>query len=140
MSEGLFNQFAIGMTGEASLTVSEVHTAAHVGSGGVDALATPEMVRLMEQAAVAAGDHLLPPGYRTVGTHLDVSHLAPTPVGMMVTAMAELLAVEGKKLTFRVEAHDEDERVGAGTHQRVIIEVGWFRGKLESKVTGRKLS
>ncbi len=96
-------------------------------------LATPEMIRLMEKAAVAAVDHLLPDGYRTVGVEVNVRHLAATPVGMRVRAQAELTAVEGRKLTFRVEAFDEVERIGEGEHKRAIIDVERFRERVEAK-------
>jgi len=133
MSEATFERIVPGLTGEYRLTVEPENTAVHLGSGGVEVLATPEMVRMMERAGVAAVDHLLPAGYRTVGVHLDVSHLAATPLGMEVIAHAELIAVEGRKLTFRVEARDARELVGQGTHQRMIINVERFRGKLKMK-------
>ncbi|MGQ9584969.1 MAG: thioesterase family protein [Anaerolineae bacterium] len=122
-----------GAQGEARLKVESVHSARHLGSGNVEVLATPEMVRLMERAAVAALDHLLPEGYRTVGAALDVRHLAPTPVGMEVVARAEVIAVEGRRITLRVEAFDEVERVGEGTHERFIIELARFRARVEEK-------
>jgi fluoroacetyl-CoA thioesterase len=122
-----------GLTGEFRIVVTEANTAKHLGSGCVEVLATPEMVRLMERASVAAVDHLLPEGQRTVGAHLDVRHLAATPLGMTVTARAELLTVEGRRLTFRVEAFDEVEKVGEGTHQRYIIDVDRFRQRITEK-------
>jgi predicted thioesterase len=122
-----------GLVGETQLIVAEANTARHLGSGGVQVLATPEMVRLMEQAAVAAVDHLLPEGYQTVGAHLEVKHLAPTPVGFSVTARAELVQVEDRRLTFRVEAQDDLERIGEGTHVRVIIDVARFLARLQAK-------
>jgi fluoroacetyl-CoA thioesterase len=130
-----------GLVGQMELVVAEENTARHLGSGNVTVLATPEMVRLMERASVAAVDHLLPSGQRTVGIRLDVRHLAATPVSMRVTARSELVAVEGRKLTFRVEAHDEVEKVGegpsaslrTGTHWRTIIDVDRFRSRVERK-------
>ena len=133
MSATGFERVVPGLTGEYHLTVDAVNTAVHLGSGGVEVLATPEMVRIMERAAVSACDHLLPSGYRTVGIHLDISHFAPTPIGMVVVARAELIAVEGRKLTFRVEAHDARELIGEGTHQRMIINVGRFQTRVEMK-------
>jgi fluoroacetyl-CoA thioesterase len=122
-----------GLVGQMELIVAEEHTARHLGSGGVAVLATPEMVRLMERASVAAVDHLLPSGQRTVGIHVDVRHLAATPAGMRVTARSELVTVEGRKLTFYVEAHDEVEKVGEGIHERMIIDLDRFRSRVESK-------
>ncbi|MBC8248067.1 MAG: thioesterase family protein [Anaerolineales bacterium] len=115
------------------MVVREENTAQHLGSGNVAVLATPEMVRLMEKAAVAAVDHLLPDGYRTVGVAVNVRHLAVTPVGMRVRAQAELTAVEGRRLTFRVEAFDEVERIGEGEHRRVIIDLERFEERVKAK-------
>lgn len=122
-----------GLAGQLEMVVREENTARRLGSGNVAVLATPEMVRLMEKAAVAAVDHLLPDGYRTVGVAVNVRHLAATPVGMKVRAQAELTAVEGRKLTFRVEAFDEVERIGEGEHKRAIIDVGRFKERVEAK-------
>ena len=122
-----------GLVGQTELLVGEENTTSHLGSGNVAVLATPEMVRLMEQAAVAAVDHLLPDGHRTVGVEVNVRHLAATPVGMRVRAEAELIAVEGRKLTFRVEADDEVERIGEGEHKRVIIDLERFEERVEAK-------
>ncbi|MDI7275279.1 MAG: thioesterase family protein [Anaerolineae bacterium] len=122
-----------GLAGRSELVVARENTARHLGSGGVEVLATPELVRLMERAAVAAVDHLLPEGYRTVGARVDVQHLAPTPVGMRVVASAELVAVDGRRLTFQVEAHDERELVGRGSHERAIIELARFAQRVEQK-------
>ena len=122
-----------GLASETELVVCEDNTARVLGCGNVAVLATPEMIRLMEKAAVAAVDHLLPDGYRTVGVEVDVRHLAATPVGMRVRAQAELTAVEGRMLTFRVEASDEVERIGEGEHRRVIIALDRFEKRVESK-------
>ncbi len=122
-----------GLEGERSLVVGAEHTASHLGSGGVAVYATPMMILHMEEAALSAVDPLLPPGKATVGYHLDVKHLAATPVGMRVTAKAELLAVDGKMLTFKVECFDEREKVGEGTHVRAIIDAAKFAAKLAAK-------
>jgi fluoroacetyl-CoA thioesterase len=122
-----------GLVGEATLVVEEKHTARHLGSGGVNVLATPIMIALMEEAGRNAMEHLLEPGQLTVGASLDVRHLAPTPMGMKVTARAELLAVDGRMLTFRVEAHDEREKVGEGTHVRAIINLEKFLVRVQTK-------
>jgi len=126
-----------GLTGERSLVVAKEHTASHLGSGGVAVYATPMMILHMEEAALSAVDHLLPPGKATVGYHLDVKHLAATPVGMRVTAKAELLAVDGKLLTFKVECFDEREKVGEGTHVRAVIDTARFAEKLAVKGSAR---
>jgi len=87
----------------------------------------------MERAAVRAVDHLMPEGYRTVGVHVDVRHLAATPLGMIVRARAELIEVNGRTLTFCVEALDGLEKVGEGLHRRVIIDVARFRERVAAK-------
>lgn len=127
---------APGLVGERTLIVEERHTAAHLGSGGVPVYATPMMILAMEEAALSAVDPRLEPGQVTVGYHLDVKHLAATPLGMRVTARAELLSVEGKMLSFKVEAFDEKEKIGEGTHVRAIINVARFKEKLAAKSVG----
>ena len=124
---------APGLIGTTTLMVAQENTARHLGSGNVHVFATPEMVRLMEMAGVSAVDHLLPQGYRTVGMAVNVKHLAATPMGMKVTARAELVEVDGRKLHFRVEAWDEQEKIGEGTHTRAIIDVQKFSQRVEEK-------
>lgn len=119
--------------GEARTMVSEDNTAIRFGSGSVDVFATPAMIALMEEAAINAVDSKLPEGQATVGTELNIKHMAATPVGMNVTARADLLEVEGRRLTFRIEAFDELEKIGEGSHQRYIIELERFRDKASSK-------
>src|SRR4051794_34602930 len=109
-----------GLKGRAELVVADEHTAPRIGSGRVRVLATPVMINLMEAAALDAVERRLPPGHQTLGPLLDVAHYAATPVGMRLTAEAELTAVDGRTLTFRVAAFDERERVGDGTHVRVV--------------------
>src|SRR3954453_20566673 len=108
-----------GLRGEASLVVGDEHTAPRVGSGAVAVLATPVMINLFEAAALAAVEHLLPAGHQSLGTVLDVRHIAATPVGMRVDATAVVEKVEGRTIHFRVEARDEREVIGDGRHQRV---------------------
>src|SRR5215470_1899290 len=103
-----------GMSGSARILVGEEHTAPRVGSGRVHVLATPVMINLMEAAALDAVEAMLPAGHQSLGIKLDVSHVAATPVGMKVVATARLVAVEGRRLRFEVEAHDEKETIGGG--------------------------
>ena len=123
-----------GLRGSASITVGEEHTAPSIGSGKVRVLATPVMINLIEAAALAAVEHLLPAGYQSLGTHLDVRHIAATPVGMRVTATAEVVRVEGRTVDFRVEARDERELIGDGTHQRVVVNVAKFDQRVQRKL------
>jgi predicted thioesterase len=125
----------VGSIGEAQLVVGSEHTAPHVGSGKVPVLATPVMVNLMEAAALAAAERFLAPGHQSLGTHLDVRHIAATPVGMRVRARAELVAIEGRNLRFRVEARDERELIGDGVHVRVIVNVERFDQRVQRKLT-----
>ena len=110
------------------------HTAPRVGSGRVRVLATPVMINLIEAAALAAIEHLLPPGYQSLGTHLDVRHVAATPVGMKVSATARVTRVDGRTVTFSVEARDEKDLIGDGTHQRVIVNVEKFDARVQKKL------
>jgi fluoroacetyl-CoA thioesterase len=123
-----------GLTGSAELLVGVEHTAPSIGSGRVPVLATPVMINLIEAAALAAAEHLLPPGHQSLGIHLDVRHFAATPIGMRVRATAELAAIEGRTLSFRVEAHDEREQIGGGTHQRVVVNVARFDQRVQKKL------
>jgi len=122
-----------GLLGEKRIVVTEEYTAKHLGSGNVMVLATPAMIMLMERTALSSVDPLLPVGQRTVGTWLDVKHLAATPLGMTVRIHTELLEVEGRRLKFRVEAFDDVEKVGEGLHERFIINVDKFQKKLTEK-------
>ena len=127
-----------GLTGSAEILVGTRDTAPHVGSGKVKVLATPVMVSLMEEAALNAVEGLLPAGHQTVGTRLDISHTAATPVGMRVTARAELTKVEGRRLTFRVSASDEKEVIGEGVHERIVINVARFDQRAQDKAAKRE--
>ena len=122
-----------GMKGRAETVVVPENTAQAVGSGLVPVFATPHMIALMENAAVNAVQAQLAAGEGTVGTRLDVTHDAATPVGMNVWAEAELTAVEGRKLTFAVAAFDAREQIGGGTHERFIIQTEKFLARVEAK-------
>ena len=125
-----------GLRADTEILVGSRDTAHHVGSGKIKVLATPVMIMLLEEAALNAVEDLLPPGYQTVGTRLDISHTAATPVGLRVTAHAELIAVDGRKLTFRVWAEDEIEVIGEGTHERIVVEVERFDRRTRAKTGG----
>jgi predicted thioesterase len=123
-----------GLKGAKAIVVAEEHTAPHVGSGVVPVLATPVMVNLLEAAALAAVEKFLPAGYQTLGTVLNVAHFAATPVGLEVKAMAELVSVEGRKLTFSLRAEDEIENIGDGSHERVVVNVERFEQRVKNKI------
>ncbi|MBW8906198.1 MAG: thioesterase family protein [Betaproteobacteria bacterium] len=134
MSAAELGQLKPGLRGEAGLVVSGEHTAPRVGSGAVSVLATPVMINLMEAAALAAVERFLAPGYQSLGTVLNVRHIAATPVGMRVTASATLEKVDGRTLAFRVEARDERELIGDGTHERVVVNVAKFDQRVKRKL------
>jgi fluoroacetyl-CoA thioesterase len=130
------SRISAGLTGTAQLLVGPEHTAPFVGSGRIAVLATPVMINVIEAAALNAIEHLLPAGHQSLGIHLDISHVAATPVGLRVTATAEVLRVQGRTITFRVEARDEVEAIGDGTHQRVVVSVARFDDRVQRKVRG----
>jgi fluoroacetyl-CoA thioesterase len=123
-----------GLAGSAELKVAVEHTAPSIGSGLVPVLATPVMINVIEAAALAAVEHLLPAGHQSLGIHLDVRHFAATPIGMQVRATAELIGVDGRTLTFRVEARDDKEPIGDGSHQRVVVNVARFDARVQKKL------
>lgn len=123
----------VGMKFTSRVTVEEKDTAAAFGSGNILVFSTPMMIGLMENASLNAVDPHLPEGFQTVGIHLDVKHLAATPVGMDAWAEAELVEIEGKKLKFRVVAYDEMDKIGEGTHSRFIINSESFLKATEEK-------
>lgn len=124
----------LGATGSSSLLVGDEHTAPRVGSGRVRVLATPVMINLIEAAALDACERLLPAGHQSLGTRLDVSHIAATPVGMRVTATAEVTRVEGRNIFFTVHARDERDLIGEGSHERVVVNVERFDKRVQEKL------
>ncbi|MDR1867159.1 MAG: thioesterase family protein [Treponema sp.] len=112
----------IGMQGECSETVNEQNIARRYGSGGLEVYATPAMIALMEGAAVAAVESQLPEGFSTVGTVVNIKHIAPTSTGATVHAHATLTAIDGRRLIFHVDASDNNGIIGEGTHERFIVD------------------
>jgi fluoroacetyl-CoA thioesterase len=131
----LFLELPSGLTGTAELLVGEQHTAPRIGSGRIRVLATPVMINLIEAAALAAVEQSLPEHHQSLGTHLDVTHIAATPVGMRVRATAEVLRVEGRTVYFRVRADDEHELIGEGTHERVVVNLDRFDKRIQEKAS-----
>jgi fluoroacetyl-CoA thioesterase len=124
----------IGAVGESSLLVQDAHTAPRVGSGKIAVLATPVMINVIEAAALAACEASLPEGHQSLGTNLNISHVAATPVGMKIIAKATVRAVEGRKLMFDIAVHDERDLIGEGTHERVVVNVTKFDLRVQEKV------
>ncbi len=125
-----------GAKGVAELVVGEEHTAPRVGSGKIRVLATPVMINLIEAAALKAAEHLLPPGHQSLGTLLNVKHIAATPVGMRIKAIATVTKLEGRNIFFDVSAEDEKETIGGGTHERVVVNVERFDKRVQRKIGG----
>lgn len=121
------------MYGEARTRVTKENTALKFGSGKVDVFGTPAMIALMEEASINTVDTELPDGYATVGIELNIKHIAATPEGMSVTASSELIEIDGRRLTFKVGAFDEAEKIGEGSHQRYIIELDKFKDRASRK-------
>ena len=126
-----------GLNATVEIVVGTRDTAAHVGSGKIGVLATPILVTLLESAALQAVEQFMQPGRQTVGTRLELSHTAATPVGMRVRARAELIRVEGRKLIFKLHAEDEIETIGGGVHERLIISVDRFDQRMLKKMADR---
>ena len=122
-----------GLAAELEHLVTDDDTASRWGSGLVPVFSTPALVGLMESAAVQALSGHLAPGQTTVGAHIDVRHLAATPVGMRVRTRAELTAVEGRKLTFQIQAWDEVELIGEASHERFVVDEAKFVASVGAK-------
>ena len=122
-----------GLSAELNITVTDADTASKWGSGLVPVYSTPALVGLMEASAVKALEGQLEAGKTTVGGHIDVHHMAATPVGMTIRARAELTAIEGRKLTFQVEAWDDVEKIGEALHERFLVDTEKFVARVQAK-------
>ncbi len=127
-----------GMSKEEVFLVEERHSALHVGSGSVRVLATPWMIGFMERVCQRLLAEHLPQGYSSVGVRVDVQHLAPSPVGSLVRVRGEILSLDGGKVNFKVEAWDGEEQIGAGQHQRVVIDEARFLRRVAAKLEKRQ--
>lgn len=127
-------ELKVGMSAEATEFVSEQLTAVSVRSGLVSAYATPSMIALMEHASVNAIQKSLSKGLTSVGAEVSVKHLAATPVGVRVRARAEVIGIEGRRVTFKIEAWDPHDKIGEGTHTRVVVDAARFKDKIEQKI------
>jgi predicted thioesterase len=123
-----------GQTFEKTITVGEQQAARHLLAEGLGVFSTPELIRFIEMCALEGVRPSLREGQDTVGTWVDVRHLAPTPVGMQVTARATVIQTEGRRVRFRVEVHDELEKVAEGTHERFIVDRDKQRKRLDAKL------
>ncbi len=126
-------ELKVGLIGTAATIVDSSNFAITMGSGDLEVFATPSMIALMEKAACNAIGECLDAGTSSVGIRMDTSHDAATPANMKVTATAELILVEGRKLTFKVSAKDEKETIGIGVHERFVIDREKFMSKVAAK-------
>src|SRR5215469_7841684 len=126
-------EIPVGTKGEKRLLVTSENAINFLGLDGTRVLSTPHMIGYMERTCRDTVLPLLDPGHDTVGTHVNVAHLAAAPLGMSVRFTAEVIGVEGRRIQFRVEAWDEKEKVGEGTHERTVINVAKFATRLAQK-------
>jgi len=123
----------VGAQGEKKLLVTTEVAIDFMGIEGARVLSTPHMVGFMERTCRDAVLPLLDPGYDTVGTHVNIAHLAATPIGMTVTFSCQVTGVQDRRIQFRVEARDDKEKIGEGTHERAIVNVSRFATRLAAK-------
>jgi fluoroacetyl-CoA thioesterase len=140
MSEDGTQPLAVGRTYSRSVMVTDDMTPSHLRSEPIRVLSTPDMIRLIEQTAIEAVAPCLAPGQATVGTRVDVAHLAATPVGMTVTITVELVEIDRRRLGFRVQVRDELDEAGKGTHERFIVDGGQRMPRLQDKLNRWKAS
>ena len=129
-------EIPVGTRGEFTLLVTSDVAISFLGTDGPRVLATPHMIGRMEMTCRNAVLPLLDPGYDTVGTHVNVAHLAAAPMGTTVTFTAEVTGVADRRIQFRVEARDEKEKIGEGTHERAVINVAKFATRMAEKKPG----
>jgi fluoroacetyl-CoA thioesterase len=126
-------EIPIGMKGESRVLVTGENAINFLGTEGPRVLSTPHMIGYMERTCRDTVLPLLEPGHDTVGTQVHISHLAAAPLGMPVRFLAEVISVEGRRINFRVEAWDEKEKIGEGTHERAVINVAKFATRMAEK-------
>jgi fluoroacetyl-CoA thioesterase len=135
MSDANPRQLAVGLTHVRTVKVTDEMTPAHLRGEPIRVLSTPDMIRLIEQTAIEAVQPCLAPGQATVGTRVDVAHLAGTLVGMTVTITVELTEVDRRRLVFRVAVRDELDEAGKGTHERFIVDAAQRLPRLQEKLS-----
>ena len=123
----------LGIKGRQETTVTSANVASNIGSGKVKVFATPMMISLIEKTALLSIEPYLEDGQSSVGTHINVSHCAATPMGMQVWAETEVVEIDRRRVSFSVKAYDERGLIGEGTHDRFIIDVEKFQAKAEGK-------
>lgn len=130
MSSGALN-LSIGLKFSKKYNTSNIHSAIYMGSGNVDVLATPAMISFMENACLTAVEDKLPEGFTSVGTTVNVTHIAAAPIGAEIEVRTTLLSIDGKRLTFWVEAWWDNKKIGHGIHERVVVNRTEFLSRLK---------
>jgi predicted thioesterase len=134
MSDDSTRGLTVGLTHVAKVTVTDDMTPAHLRHEPLRVLSTPDMIRLIERTAIEAVQPHLAPGQATVGTRVDVAHLAGTLVGMTLTITVELTEIDRRRLVFRVEVRDDLDEAGRGTHERFIVDGAQRLPRLQQKL------
>ena len=129
----MFENLKVGTKNFVEITVTESDTALAMKSGSLKVLATPKIICLVEEAAATLAEKFLPAEYTSVGTNLNVNHIAPTPIGLTVRAEVELVEIDGRKLIFKVAASDNVGEIFNGTHERFIVNREKFSNKALSR-------
>ena len=132
----LTEMIIVGLTREETFTIEDQHTAYHIGSGDERVLGTPWMISFMERVSNRLVASLLPEGFMSVGTHVDVRHLAPTPVNAEIRVQVKILEVIKNRVALQVEAWDSHDKIGEGRHQRAVVEKALFMERVMGKSTG----
>lgn len=136
----LSEDYQPGMTREETFTVQGKHTAYHIGSGDSRVLSTPSMISFMEIVAHRLLSKHLPPEKLSVGIHVDIKHLAATPVQAEITVKARLIEIHGSRAVFEVDAWDEQEQIGTGIHQRAVVDLARFEQGVDQKRKAQEAS
>lgn len=127
------SKLEVGRSYQNQTRVEEWMTAQKAGNAGVDVLSTPMLLQLVEEAAMQCIAPVLAPGEVTLGTHAEIQHMAPTPVGFIVRVEVEVITVDGKRVEFAFSAFDEREKIAEGTHERYVTELAKFKERIEDK-------
>ena len=127
------SKLEVGRSYQNQTRVEEWMTAQKAGNAGVDVLSTPMLLQLVEEAAMQCIAPVLSPGEVTLGTHAEIQHIAPTPVGFIVRVEVEVITVDGKRVEFAFSAFDEREKIAEGTHERYVTELAKFKERIEDK-------
>jgi fluoroacetyl-CoA thioesterase len=126
----------VGRSYQSQTRVEEWMTAQKAGNAGVDVLSTPMLLQLVEEAAMQCISPTLAPGTVTLGTHAEIHHLSPTPVGFIVRIEVEVITCDGRRIEFAFAAFDEREKIAEGTHERYLAELAKFKERIEEKQSG----